>query len=241
MFIGFFKTLFIFYKIIQAYLQSSTDLEKNKLLKQKWALEVLDLIGLQLKMTGSPSPNKQLILVGNHISYLDIVVLFAAYPNCVFLAKSEVSKWPIIGPAAKRIGTIFVHRESKTSRASSKRQIQDLLQSQSMDIQIAAFPSGTTTLHEETPWKKGLFEIAQNADVKIQPFKISYSHPRECAYIDNDQLFSSLIKLFSIQNKTVSLTWGQAFKPVNIEADIENTRLWAAPKKSAEMTFNGCL
>ena len=161
-----------------------------------------------------------------YICYLDIIVLFAAAPHSVFLAKSEVSHWPIIGPAARKIGTIFVKRDSKESREKSKIKIEQLLTNPNTRTQIAVFPSGTTTLFEEKPWKKGLFEIAKSTQTQIQPFRIHYSHPRECAYIDDDQLFTSLMKLFSISKKSILFTWGNSFLPSHIESEIEETRQW---------------
>jgi 1-acyl-sn-glycerol-3-phosphate acyltransferase len=226
MFIGFFKTIYTFYRTFFFYLNSSDDLEKNNLLKKKWALETLNRLGFDLKVNGIPLDHEKLILVGNHISYLDIIVLFAVAPNSVFLAKSEVSRWPIIGPAARKIGTIFVQRESKESRGKSKMKVEELLLRPNAQTQIAVFPSGTTTLREEKIWKKGLFEIAKSTNTRIQPFKIHYSHPRECAYIDDDQLFTSLMKLFSIAHKNIHFTWGKSYLPQNIESEIEETRQW---------------
>lgn len=226
MFIGFFKTIYIFYRTFYYYLQSSEDLEKNNLLKKKWALETLKKIGFDLNIVGQSLESENLILVGNHISYLDIIVLFAVAPNSVFLAKSEVSRWPIIGPAARKVGTIFVKRDSKESRGKSKAKVEQLLMNPNTHTQIAVFPSGTTTLNEDKPWKKGLFEIAKSTNTRIQPFKIHYSHSRACAYIDDDQLFTSLMKLFSIPQKNILMTWGESFLPDDIESEIEETRQW---------------
>lgn len=226
MFICFFKTIYIFYRTFFYYLQSSEDFKKNNLLKKKWALETLNRLGFDLKVIGHPLESENLILVGNHMSYLDIIVLFAVAPNSVFLAKSEVSHWPIIGPAARKIGTIFVKRESKESRGKSKLKVEQLLMNPNVQTQIAVFPSGTTTLNEEKPWKKGLFEIAKTTNTRIQPFKIHYSHPRVCAYIDDDQLFTSLMKLFSISKKSILFTWGNSFLPSHVECEIEETRQW---------------
>ncbi len=226
MFIGFIKTIYVFYRTFYYYLRSSNHFEENTLLKKNWALEVLDIIGFKIHTYGKPHLSNNLILVGNHISYLDIIVLFAVYPDCVFLAKSEVRRWPIIGPAAKKIGTLFVQRDSKQSREDSRNKIHSLLSSNFQTTQIAVFPSGTTTLNEDKPWKKGLFEVAKSTNTLIQPFKIQYSHQRECAYIDNDQLFSSLMGLFNLKNKSICFSWGSAFAPNDLDQDIESTRLW---------------
>lgn len=230
MFTGFFKTIYIFYRLSIYYSRSFQKKNQSQhsiqLLKQQFSIEALSTLGFKIKTSGSPSHEKKLIMVGNHISYLDILVLLAVDPQTVFLAKSEVKNWPLIGPVAQRIGTLFVVRDSKKSRQETKHQIEKILSSDINALHIAAFPSGTTTLSEEKPWKKGLFEIAQNTRVAIQPFRVTYSHPRECAYIDDDQLFSSLMDLFSIKNKMIYFSWGKPFHPRAIETEIDDTRLW---------------
>ena len=72
---------------------------------------------------------------------------------------------------------------------------------------IAIFPSGTTSLREERPWKKGAFEIAKEASVPVQLFRIDYQPLRVSAYIDDDNLLSSMWLLLRTKNKSVSLKW----------------------------------
>src|SRR4051812_31806504 len=74
----------------------------------RWALRYLDLLGVELQQKGLP-PNDG-ILVCNHLSYLDIIVL-AATRRQVFLSKREVRNWPIIGALAQCAGTLFINRE----------------------------------------------------------------------------------------------------------------------------------
>ncbi len=208
------------------YFKSFSKKNNINLLKQQFSIEALSIMGFKIKTSGHSTLKNKLILVGNHISYLDILVLLAVHPESVFLAKSEVSQWPLIGAVAKKIGTLFVIRDSKNSRQDTKLQIEKKLLNHIGTLQIAAFPSGTTTLLEEKPWRKGLFEIARNTQTEIQPFKISYSHQRECAYIDDDQLFSSLMKLFKLKDKKVYFSWGENFSVNEIEQQIEQTRVW---------------
>ncbi len=226
MFMGFLKTVYIFYRLAVYYFRSLNGKNKIYILKQQFAFEALNILGFKLNILGRSILKNKLILVGNHISYLDILVVLAANPESVFLAKFEVRTWPIIGAVAHKIGTIFVKRDSKNSRDHIKLQIENTLKSNLGTLQIAGFPSGTTTLSEKIIWKKGLFEIAQNTNVHIQPFRISYSHQRECAYIDNDQLFRSLMNLFELKSKSINFEWGESFLVTDPIMQSESTRAW---------------
>lgn len=179
-------------------------------LKKRWALDCLKTLGFDLHINGQSRKSEKLILVGNHISFVDIFVIMASHPETVFLAKSEVQNWPIIGAAAKAVGTLFVRRDSKESKQNSKFQIAELLKN-AKNPQLVVFPSGTTCLYEELQWKKGIFEIAQLSDISIQAFRIDYSKPRECAYIDDDTLISSIHRILNTKEKNVYLTWGSDY------------------------------
>ena len=185
-------------------------------LKQQWAQEILRQLDFEIEVSGAAPVNDTVLLVGNHISYLDIVVLMAIHPKVVFLSKKEVSRWPIIGAGAKRVGTLFVDRNSKSDRQKVREQIGQLLREKRPHL--AVFPSGTTTLDEAKPWKKGIFEIATDVQLPIQTFRIQYSPLRTCAYIDNDNLLVHMMKLFMTRNKVVRFRWLKQYAP---QSDIE--------------------
>jgi 1-acyl-sn-glycerol-3-phosphate acyltransferase len=185
-------------------------------LKKQWAHEILELLGFEVEVSGVAPTNNSVILIGNHISYVDIIVLMAVHPQVIFLAKKEVSGWPIIGAGARRIGTLFVDRSSKEHRQKVRGIIGQLLSEGSKHL--AVFPSGTTTLDESVPWKKGIFEIAADQNLPIQTFRISYKPLRTCAYIDDDNLVLHLMNLFQTPNKKVRLEW---LKQYEAHADTE--------------------
>ncbi len=162
--------------------------------KAQWASQMLELLKVDLKVIGTMSELKPLLLVGNHISYLDIAILMKSNPGFSFVAKSEVGAWPIFGKAAHAAETIFVKRGNGKSRAAARQAIGAALQSHR---RVVVFPSGTTCLNEAKPWKKGAFEIAKEYKVRLQPFRISYLPLRPTAYIDNDFFPVHLYRLAS--------------------------------------------
>ena len=115
------------------------------------------IIGIQVKTIGSIADSRPLLLVSNHISYLDIFVLGAA-TNARFTPKSEVGKWPVIGSICRLLGAVFIERKnSKIGNAGSAIK-QELAKGEI----ISLFAEGTTGNGVATlPFKSSLFQIAE--------------------------------------------------------------------------------
>ena len=97
------------------------------------------------------------LLVCNHLSYLDILVLAALVP-CVFVAKREVKNWPVFGWFAKLAGTVFVHREHRAQAAQTVDKIETALRTGTL---VVLFPEGTSSGGESIlPFKSSLLEPA---------------------------------------------------------------------------------
>ncbi len=77
-----------------------------------WARVLLRLLRIEVTRDGTP-PSPPFLLVANHLSYLDVIVL-ASQTDTVFVAKREVRRWPVFGVAAAFIGCIFVDRDSRS-------------------------------------------------------------------------------------------------------------------------------
>ncbi len=192
-------------------------------LKQRWAQSVLDYLGFKLVLHGKPPQvGTPVICVGNHFSFLDILVLMAAHPHVVFLSKVEVKNWPIIGQGAVRVGTLFVDRETRADRSVLRQKIGEELNEKKAHLVI--FPSGTTTLDEAVGWKKGAFEIAKRSHVPVKLFKLSYIPFRESSYIDDDTIVGQTTKLLGIHNKSVTVSWLDQYTVGQALEDAEKLR-----------------
>ncbi len=131
----------------------NTRLEARGKWLQGSSRRVLRVFRLTTTFTG-PIPSSGL-LVCNHLSYLDILVLAALTP-CVFVAKSEVKHWPIFGWFARRAGTVFVHRARRTQAAQTVDEIENALQAGRL---VVLFPEGTSSGGETVlPFKSSLLE-----------------------------------------------------------------------------------
>lgn len=83
---------------------------------------LLALIGVRVRVVGMPSPARPLLIVANHVSWLDICVLGSCLPLC-FVAKAEVARWPGVGLLARLQRTIFVDRTSRTATGKVAREM----------------------------------------------------------------------------------------------------------------------
>jgi lyso-ornithine lipid O-acyltransferase len=116
---------------------------------------LLRALGVETQSSGSfPSGG---LLVSNHLSYLDIVVLAAGTP-AVFVAKREVKSWPVFGWYASLAGTLFVDRERRTHVGQMTGEIQNVLD---RGLLVILFPEGTSSDGRTVlPFKSALLEPA---------------------------------------------------------------------------------
>jgi 1-acyl-sn-glycerol-3-phosphate acyltransferase len=190
-----------------------------------WANEILDLSKVTRIVKGEAVNLKDTVLfVGTHISYLDIPLLMASVP-VVFVSKEEISKWFVIGPASKHAGTVFVKRESASSRAKTAQAIADCLVERQQSLAI--FPAGTTYIDRELPWRPGAFKVAHRHKLKVQPFRLIYEPLRTAAFIEKDILAPHMLNLLSHPDGVAAtIEFGPVTTIQDPVADMEKIRQW---------------
>ena len=207
--------------------EQGIDRETLNGLMTEWYKTLLNKFHIDMNVIGAPVSDERIIFVGNHVSYVDIPVFLANQP-AYFVAKKEIAKWPVLGSAFKKAEIIFVKRESKSSRKNTVNAINKAIREQNKSICI--FPSGTTDIAEKKPWRRGAFSIAKACDVKIQPFRLSYSPLRDVAYIDDDFLLTHMFRLAGVEKVKCTIEFGEPFKVENPEEDCK--RIWEWTKQA---------
>jgi 1-acyl-sn-glycerol-3-phosphate acyltransferase len=115
--------------------------------------------------------NGPVLLVANHISWLDIVVLHAAR-HCRFVSKAMCKRWPLIGTLATGAGTLYIERESRRDAMRVVHHMADALQAG--DI-LAVFPEGTTSDGISLlPFHANLIQAAVSAGAPVQPVALRF-------------------------------------------------------------------
>jgi len=128
---------------------------------------------------GAPSTTPR-IYVSNHRSYLDIPVLSGVLGTS-FMSRADVATWPLVGAAAKAVGTVFVDREDPYARAHAARRLMRHVGK----LNVVVFPEGTTTRERfPGPFHSGFFDLARRFKTAIVPVTIRYGHRR--AYWTDD-------------------------------------------------------
>ncbi len=209
------------FSYLQQSKMQSTNIED---LKKNWADDILNSIGVELKIIGAVSDNSSMLFLGNHISYLDIPVLMSAINKLSFVAKEELRMWPMFGTAAKKIDTVFVNRNNRGSRLTAKENIEAAIKN---GKRIAIFPSGTTCMTESKIWRNGAFKIARNTNCFVQPFRMSYSKMRTAAYIDKDFFPLHLLKLCGSAGLTATLEFHEPIRILDAEVDCKKWQSWS--------------
>jgi 1-acyl-sn-glycerol-3-phosphate acyltransferase len=164
---------------------------------RRWAQRMLDLMGIRLIVRGSPPAQGSVLLVCNHLSWLDIVTI-QAVRRVRFVAKSGVRRWPVIGTITTGIGSLYIERER---RRDAMRVVHDMAQALREGDVIAVFPEGTTSDGRGLlPFHANLLQAAISSGEPVQPAALRFADaasgetsfaPR---YVDDDSLLSSVWK-----------------------------------------------
>ena len=137
---------------------------------QRAARRTLRLFRVEIEAHG-PRPATGL-LVSNHLSYLDIIVLATLVP-VVFVSKSEIKRWPVFGWFGRMAGTLFVERTRRSDVGRMSAAIRTLLAEGHV---VAFFPEGTSWNGRELlPFKSSLLEPIVGSPYPLSVAGIGYT------------------------------------------------------------------
>jgi 1-acyl-sn-glycerol-3-phosphate acyltransferase len=144
-----------------------------------WHKIALWLIGVRVTTRGSLETRRPLLVVSNHSSWLDILVL-ASVADVTYVAKSEVRDWPVFGLLARLQRSVFIVREQKRK---TQDQANEIAERMNAGETVVLFPEGTTSDGNRLLLtKSALFGAATSAvtqsptgSVHVQPVAIGYT------------------------------------------------------------------
>ena len=159
-------------------------------------------LGLRVTTIGHPEVNKSTLLVSNHISWTDILVI-GSVTNATFVAKSDIARWPVVGFMASMQKTIYVDR---TRRRDATRTSEEMASRLASGGDVLLFAEGQSDIGTHVlPFRSSLVGSAQTAmiesgarNVVIQPIAIAYTHLQNMPVSRNERAMIAWIKSKSI-------------------------------------------
>jgi len=177
---------------------------------QQTAKAIMRGVGIRYHVEGTPPTHG--LVVANHLSYLDVLILSAAMP-CFFVAKMEISGWPIFGKAAHVSGTIFLDRTSHSSAMSVADQMSERLK---QPIPVLLFPEGTSTDGTQViPFHPRLIDPATAAGIPITTAAIFYvledgTPEMELCWYGDESFVTHLKKVLGVAGFEAKVRFGES-------------------------------
>ena len=162
-------------------------------IKRSWSGSLLRLCGVRVSYTGVPLSEGPALWIVNHVSWLDIFAINQVRA-AVFIAKSEIRRWPLLGWLVAGADTIFIERASRHALQQVSRAMQEKFE---LGQVVGLFPEGTTsTGYDLLPFYANLFEPARRANVPIQPVALLFFHHDKrsdfAAFVGDENLMQNL-------------------------------------------------
>jgi 1-acyl-sn-glycerol-3-phosphate acyltransferase len=135
-----------------------------------WFRGVCRVIGMRLHLSGEP-PVAPFLLVSNHLSYVDILA-YGATVDCVFVAKSDLASWPVVGSLCRVADVVFVDRKIRRDVSRVNALVGDAIRN---GEGVIVFPEGTSTRGETVlPFMSSLLDVAAKTAMPVHAATIWY-------------------------------------------------------------------
>lgn len=195
-------------------------------IKRWWSGVLLKLCGVEVSHSGAPLSQGPVLWVINHVSWLDIFAVNHVRA-AVFIAKSEIRRWPLLGWLVAGADTIFIERASRHAVQKVGRAMQDRFERGQV---VGLFPEGTTSPgFDLLPFYANLFEPARRAGIPIQPVALLFFHHGKrsdfAAFVGQENLMQNLWRVLGgtgvrIEVEFLPPIWAPDGLPVPTRAEL---------------------
>ncbi|WP_447922093.1 lysophospholipid acyltransferase family protein [Achromobacter aegrifaciens] len=177
-------------------------------LNRHWSRCLMAFCGLRVVLKGEPRMTGPVLMVANHVSWIDIFVLNSARATS-FVAKSEIRSWPVIGWLVAGAGTLFIERGQRHAVHAMGESMQARFK---QGDAVGLFAEGTTTEgFELLPFHASLFEPARSAAVEIQPVALRFlQHGKRsgyAAFVGEESLVANLWRVLGVTGLAVEVVF----------------------------------
>jgi 1-acyl-sn-glycerol-3-phosphate acyltransferase len=171
-----------------------------------WASALLKLFGVTVLEDEEPPqvPHRGRLVVANHRSTADILVLLRRFGGHM-VSRADLAGWPLLGPAARSVGTVFVDRADAVSGANAVRNIRALL---GRGATVIVFPEGTTFMGDEVrPFHAGAFVAALRSGADVVPVGLAYEAGSGAAFV-NESFGAHLARMAAAEPSSMAMSIG---------------------------------
>src|ERR1019366_4031354 len=184
-----------------------------------WAAALLRIFGVSASTRGPmPVHGHGHLIVANHRSTADILVLLRAFGGRM-VSRADLAGWPLVGQAARAVGTVFVDRSDAVSGAAAVRVIRSHLAQGST---VIVFPEGTTFPGDDVrPFHAGAFVAALHSGAGIIPVGLAYAADSDAAFV-NESFPAHLARMAAADPSRVAMCIGA---PITIREKVRAARL----------------
>ncbi len=163
------------------------------------------LQGVDLQLSGE-LPRGPSLLVANHVSYLDPLMIMSVVPSLA-IAKQEVASWPVVGDIVRDVGLLLLDRSCAHSGARALLRTKTLLE---RGVSVLTFPEGTTSEGRDVlPFKRGMFGLARRLGAPLVPIALRYTDDR-MAWVGDASFLPHYLRTCGYPRISVSLELGRA-------------------------------
>jgi 1-acyl-sn-glycerol-3-phosphate acyltransferase len=224
----FFALAFCALTLVLAPLQliaMAFDLRLQRTIPHLYHRVLCALIGVRIHEIGARSTANPVLILSNHVSWLDICVIAAVMP-VVFIAKSEVGGWPVLGWLARLQRTVFIDRRARHRTGEATQEIAGRLLDGNAVVLFAEGTSsdGTRVLPFRSALvgavHRALGDTTRHTDVTVQPMSIAYTRfggvpmgrglRERVAWYGDADLMPHLVQVLSAGAVDVTVSWGGA-------------------------------
>ena len=184
----------------------------------RWARGILKILNIRLAVHGEIPQSQGVLIVSNHLGYLDIVV-HASLMGVRFAPKQEIRSWPFLGWYVGLSCPVWIDRKSP---AKSRQTLEEFEKTLRLGIPLIVYPEGTSTdgLHGLRPFKSTPFEAAIKDNRPLLPIVTVYTVPEGAmnpAWFGDQQLVPHVWKLLGIREIRADLYLSPPILPEGLD------------------------
>lgn len=158
------------------------------------------------------NPMENFLIVSNHLSYVDVLVISSFFPSC-FVTSKEMKETFFLGQICLLGGCLFVDRKV---RSNIHNEVRDLTRALNSGLNVAIFPEAASTDGSSLKsFKRPLFQAAIDSEAKVLPLCLNYKSIDSenitaqnrglIFWYDDTPFLNHILKLFAQKNIVVEL------------------------------------